>query len=127
MAVFAKIRKDFTVALGAVLHEAGTIVAVTEAEFASIVHKVEELTEDVAVDLHLSQGHALAVSPALGAAKYPMAPSPASETGNAGGAAPAAAAPVVPAADAPPAAGAAQESAPVQVDAAPIAAVVGGA
>ncbi|MDE8343966.1 MAG: hypothetical protein POG24_09115 [Acidocella sp.] len=68
MTIFAKIRLGFTIALGDILHEYNTIVAVTEAEFEGIAHKVEVIAEDVLADLHLAKGHALAVSPAVGAA-----------------------------------------------------------
>nr|WP_295741523.1 hypothetical protein [uncultured Acidocella sp.] len=65
MVVFAKIRQAFTVVVGEVTHEAGVIVAVTEAEFDAIKHKVEVLERDVAMQLHLTTGHALAVSPSV--------------------------------------------------------------
>lgn len=68
MVVFAKIRQAFTAVVGEVTHEAGVIVAVTEDEFKAIAHKVEELTADLAQELHLTKGHALAVSPAAVAA-----------------------------------------------------------
>lgn len=68
MVIFAKIRQAFTAVVGEVTHEAGVIVAVTEDEFKAIAHKVEVLGEDVAQELHLTRGHALAVSPAVTAA-----------------------------------------------------------
>lgn len=63
MTVYAKIRAGFSATVGEITHEGGVIIAVTEAEFKAIAHKVEELSGDVARALHLTKGHALAVSP----------------------------------------------------------------
>lgn len=61
---YAKIRQGFTALVGEVTHEAGVIIALTGKEFEAIAHKVEELPGDVARALHITKGHALAVSPA---------------------------------------------------------------
>lgn len=65
MVIYAKVRAGFSAAVGDVVHEGGVIIAVTEAEFKAIAHKVEELPADVARLLHLTKGHALAISPSV--------------------------------------------------------------
>jgi hypothetical protein len=89
MTIFVKIRQGFTATLGAVLHGPETILAVTEKEFEAIAHKVEVLAADVAADLHLTKGYAMAVSPAQSAARaFTPASPPATETAVTSGAAP---------------------------------------
>lgn len=117
MVVFAKIRQAFTAVVGEVTHEAGVIVAVTEGEAKAIAHKVEFLAEDLARELHLTKGHALAVSPTVAATagavlNVTASPAPAADPAPKAPAdtAPAAAAPV-PAGDAAPAPAGAQEAA----------------
>ncbi len=85
MNIFAKIRAGFTLFLGEALHQEGVIVALTEAEFAAAEHKLEVLAEDVAQALHMTKGHALAISPALTVAALNT---PLQQTVNAGGGAP---------------------------------------
>lgn len=64
MVRFSKIRQSFTALVGEVIHEAGVIIVLTEKEFEAVAHKVEELPRDLARALHLTKGHALAISPA---------------------------------------------------------------
>lgn len=69
MAIYAKVRAGFSAVVGEMVHEGGVMIAVTEAEFKAIAHKVEELPEEIARLLHLTKGHALAISPAVAQAQ----------------------------------------------------------